>query len=226
VLETSGIEFETEDGFILRADLIAAEDPNAPAVVLLHMYRSNRRAWAPLVLRLAEAGFTVLAVDQRAHGQSTRQGEETVRAEDLPRVEFSELVRRGPLDVKAARAVLIGQGLAGGGLALVGASYGCTVALLSTGRVRDVKALALLSPGTAYFGVEVESATRQFSGPLLAVAAEDDPRSAASARQLVAAHEGPEDLLIFPSGGHGTNLFEPRPELVDQLVEFLRKAFE
>ena len=226
VLETSGIEFETEDGFILRADLVAAEDPDAPAAILLHMYRSTRRAWAPLVLRLAEAGFTVLALDQRAHGQSIHRGEEKVRVQDLSRTQFSELVRNGPLDVKAAGAILAGQGLGGGRLVLVGASYGCTVALLSADRVPGVKALALLSPGTAYFGVSVEQAAREFSGPLLAVAAEDDPRSAASARELVAVHEGPEDLTVFPSGGHGTNLFQPRPELVGQIVDFLRKALE
>jgi hypothetical protein len=42
------VSFETSDGFVLKGDLTSAADTDAPVAILLHMYRSNRRAWAPL----------------------------------------------------------------------------------------------------------------------------------------------------------------------------------
>ena len=48
------------------------------------MYRSNRRAWAPLVPELVAAGFTVLAIDQRAHGESQERHGEKVSVASIP----------------------------------------------------------------------------------------------------------------------------------------------
>jgi len=42
----------------------------APMVMLLHMDRSDRQAWQPLVAPLHEAGFAILALDLRGHGDS------------------------------------------------------------------------------------------------------------------------------------------------------------
>ncbi len=217
------VQFETEDGFTLHGDLTSAADVNAPVAILLHMYRSNRRAFDPLVPALVEAGLTVLALDQRAHGESTRQDGRTLRVDDLSRERFAELVRTGPRDVAAARRYLAERGFATDRIFLVGASYGCTVALLAARRLEGVGGLVLLSPGTAYFDVDVTDVAAG-AGPLLAVAAEDDPSSAESARRLVETHAGPEELLVFPSGGHGTNLFGSRPELPQRIVAFVRKA--
>jgi pimeloyl-ACP methyl ester carboxylesterase len=218
------VRFETSDGFMLHGDLVSAADVNAPVAILLHMYRSNRGAWAPLVPRLVEAGFTVLALDQRAHGESVQQGDRTLKVEQLTREQFSALVREGAEDVQAARRFLKERGIAVDRIALVGASYGCTVSLLASGSVEGVRALSLLSPGTSYFGVNALAPARRFRGSLLAIAAEDDPRAVESARRIAGAHPGEHELVIYPSGGHGTRLFSPRPEVMDRVVEFLDKA--
>lgn len=44
---------------------------SGPTVVLLHGLTGNRDDWAPVGRRLAEAGFEVVAVEHRGHGQST-----------------------------------------------------------------------------------------------------------------------------------------------------------
>jgi pimeloyl-ACP methyl ester carboxylesterase len=218
------VHFQTEDNFTLHGDLVSAADTQAPVVILLHMYRSDRTAWAPLVPKLAAAGFTVLALDQRAHGRSTRQGEQEVKVESIPRDRFGERVREGPRDVAAARRFLEQRGMATQRLALVGASYGCSVALLAARELEGVDALVLLSPGEAYFGVEVVDAARQFPGPLLAVAAEDDAQAARSSRRLAQVHQGEDDLVVYASGGHGTRLLPTRTELTDRIVGFLTDA--
>jgi pimeloyl-ACP methyl ester carboxylesterase len=220
------VSFETSDGFVLKGNLTSSADANAPVAILLHMYRSDRSAWAPLVPELAAAGFTVLAIDQRAHGESQRRRGERVDVAAIPRAEFGEVVRRGVRDVEAAARYLAGQGLATDRIVLIGASYGCSVSLLSAQQLEGVRALVLLSPGTNYFGVDVLAAASSFPGPLLLVAAEDDRNSAQSARVIAARHRGADDLEIYGSGGHGTRLFGPRPELKRRVVEFAAKAVE
>jgi pimeloyl-ACP methyl ester carboxylesterase len=220
------VSFETSDGFVLKGDLTSSADANAPIAILLHMYRSNRSAWAPLVPELAAAGFTVLAIDQRAHGESQQRRSERVDVASIPRTEFGKLVRNGVRDVRAAARYLARQGLATDRIVLIGASYGCSVSLLSTEQVEGVRALVLLSPGTNYFGVDVLEAASSFPGPLLVVAAEDDRPSVESARVIAARHRGAGDLEIYRSGGHGTRLFGPRPQLKQRIVEFAAKAVE
>lgn len=220
------VSFETSDGFVLKGDLTSAADADAPAAILLHMYGSDRSAWAPLVPELVAAGFTVLAIDQRAHGGSQQRGGETVNVAAIPRAAFGQMVRDGVLDVEAAVRFLAQQGLATDRIVLIGASYGCSVALLSARAVEGLRALVLLSPGTSYFGVDVLDAAGGFAGPLLAVAADDDRRSVESARVIVSRHPGPDDLEIYSSGGHGTRLFGPQPRLKRRIVEFVEKAVE
>jgi pimeloyl-ACP methyl ester carboxylesterase len=220
------VSFETSDGFTLKGDLTSSADANAPVAILLHMYRSDRGAWAPLVPELAAAGFTVLAIDQRAHGESRQRRGERVDVAFVPRAEFGEMVRDGVRDVSGALRYLARQGLATDRIVLIGASYGCSVSLLSTQAVKDVRALVLLSPGTNYFGVDVLPAASSFAGALLVVAAEDDRDSVESARTIAARHRGAGDLEIYPSGGHGTRLFGPRPRLKKRIVEFAAKAVE
>jgi pimeloyl-ACP methyl ester carboxylesterase len=218
------VSFETSDGFVLKGDLTSAADTNAPVAILLHMYRSDRSAWAPLVPDLVAAGFTVLAIDQRAHGESQQRRDERVSVGSVPRTAFGELVREGYRDVKAGAHHLALQGLATDRIVLIGASYGCSVSLLSAAQLPGVQALVLLSPGTNYFGVDVLEAASSFPGPLLIVAAEDDRNAVESARTIAARHRGTDDLEIYRSGGHGTRLFGPRPELKQRIVEFAEKA--
>jgi pimeloyl-ACP methyl ester carboxylesterase len=220
------VSFETSDGFTLKGDLTSSADANAPVAILLHMYRSNRSAWAPLVPELVAAGFTVLAIDQRAHGESQQRRGERVDVAAIPRAEFGEVVRDGIRDVKAAAGHLARQGLATDRIVLIGASYGCSVSLLSAQEVEGVRALVLLSPGTNYFGVDVLAAASSFPGPLLVVAAEDDRNSVESSRVIAARHRGAGDLEIYRSGGHGTRLFGPRPQLKQRIAEFAAKAVE
>ncbi len=216
------VQFETEDGFVLHGDLTSAGGAESPVAILLHMYRHDRTSWAALVPELVRKGITVLALDQRAHGRSTRRGEETIRVEEISREAFGGVVRDGVKDVRAALAYLRSRGIAAERLALVGASYGCTVSLLATREIEGVDALVLLSPGTDYFGVPVRDLALAYRGPVMAVAAEDDPAAAAAARSLTNGRRGPSDLRLYPEGGHGTRLFAAHEDLAVHIRAFLR----
>lgn len=224
------VAFDTSDGFALKADLWRSAEANAPVAILLHQFNRDRRSFAPLVPALQQRGFTVLAIDQRGQGESVRQktagGERTLHVQQIPREAVGPVVEAGVQDVAAAIAFLAKSAIAVDRVALVGSSYGCTVSLLATQKEKSVRAVALLSPGTDYFGVDALAAAKSFPGALFSIAAEDDPVkvSPGSARAIAAAHEGPEELLVYPAGGHGVALLAAHPELASRIAGFLAAA--
>ena len=56
------VSFESEDGFVLHGDLVSSGSTESPVAILLHMYRHDRKSWAPLVPALTARGITVLAL--------------------------------------------------------------------------------------------------------------------------------------------------------------------
>jgi pimeloyl-ACP methyl ester carboxylesterase len=66
------LSFPTEDGGLVSANLYGNADR---AVLLVHGGRFTKESWAPQVPTLVGAGFEVLAIDLRGHGQSHGPGE-------------------------------------------------------------------------------------------------------------------------------------------------------
>ncbi len=64
----------------VRVHYQEAGDPKAPALVLIHGFASSTLVWSKVFLRLAEAGFHVIAVDMLGFGYSgkPRNGEYTI----------------------------------------------------------------------------------------------------------------------------------------------------
>ncbi|MCK0176918.1 alpha/beta fold hydrolase [Mycolicibacterium sp. F2034L] len=120
------------DGVRLR--VLDAGDPDAPLVILAHGFPELAYSWRHQIPVLAEAGFRVLAPDQRGYGGSDRP--ETVEAYDIHAL-TGDLV--GLLDSE----------LAGGAqqAVFVGHDWGAMVvwhtALLHPGRVRAVAGLSV-----------------------------------------------------------------------------------
>jgi pimeloyl-ACP methyl ester carboxylesterase len=67
--ERHEVQLTASDGVTVYGDLYLSDAAGAPVLVLLHQAGANARAeYGPLVPRLTEEGYTVLAVDQRAGG--------------------------------------------------------------------------------------------------------------------------------------------------------------
>ncbi len=90
---------------------------------------------------------------------------------------------------------------------------------------KNVKAVALLSPGLNYFrNLPIEDAVKNYGERnLLLVAAEDDQESAATVKKLKAISDKYE-TQIYPKGGHGTALFAAKVGLEDLLEQFFSKS--
>lgn len=70
----------------VRLHVVEAGPPDGTPVVLLHGFPEFRQGWRRRIGPLAEAGFRVLAPDQRGYGTSEKPGRVPVRALDVGHV--------------------------------------------------------------------------------------------------------------------------------------------
>jgi pimeloyl-ACP methyl ester carboxylesterase len=179
-----------------------------PGVLLLHMNGGNRGAWDSFAGQLADSGYAALAIDMRGHGATGGRRDWDLAAEDLSRV-WAAMGERE--DVDASRT------------AIIGASIGANMALVTAVGEPKINTVVLLSPGRDYFGVTTEDRIVDYGQrPALIVASEEDTEAAVSSRAL---HELASDgeLIMYDGAGHGTNMFGPQPELADELIGWLNQ---
>lgn len=207
------IAIRAADGTPLSASIYEAAQQQAPAVVLVHMLRRTHADWNGVAEALQQAGFTVVALDLRGHGDSAGRYD--------PDGDLSVLVQ----DVQAAVGLLQARSdIARGRVGIAGASLGASLAVLTAAADPAVRSIALLSPALEYRGLKCEAALRKFAPrPALLVASSNDPYAMRSARQLTAA--GPSNEAVTLEGaGHGTAMIGRDPDLSGRLVEWFRKT--
>jgi pimeloyl-ACP methyl ester carboxylesterase len=187
------VNVEATDGLTLVGDFYALEGDVA-AVLLLHMYGADRSSWEPLIPALLEAGYHVLAVDLRAHGETG--GDEDWEA--------------GLLDVQTWLNWLREQtGVRPEALSIVGASIGANLALMGCAADTECTTAVALSPGLDYFNVVPETALSEglSERSALLIASHNDAYSAHSIVELARLGTGEIGLRLYTGGEHGTELF-------------------
>ena len=70
-LAADRVSLRAADGTALSAEFWPAPGTNVPAIVLVHMLTRSSRDWDITAERLHQAGFLVLAIDLRGHGESS-----------------------------------------------------------------------------------------------------------------------------------------------------------
>ena len=101
----------------------------APAVVLLHGVTDSRRAMLPRAHLLRDAGFAVLLVDGRGHGESPRERVTYGWRERLDAAAAVAYVRRRR---PRTRVGVIGVSLGGAGAAMAGTALGADAVVLES----------------------------------------------------------------------------------------------
>lgn len=191
----------------------------APMVILLHMYKSDRSAWKPLIQPLQMAGFAVLAIDMRGHGrQANYKTKKRVDRRD-PEV-FKEMVH----DVRGAYDWLVEQpNVDRSRFAIVGASVGCSVALRYATMDPSVDAVVCLTPGTDYLGLDsVEDAEKLKGRRVLLMASEDERKATDTLQPLI--ENAQSKIYDTRRKVHGTKLFGRVDTVEDDIVDFLKKG--
>lgn len=212
------VTIPTKDGVALAASwrpLPGVE--GAPAVLLVHDFSRERREWDALVPDLTDRGFSTLAIDLRAHGESTRRNGQPVP--------LSPSLLRDPngfpRDVEAACAWLQ---IRASRVAVVGLSVGGQLAVLAT------------ASGWADAGVAISANLDrlfELAGPrpsagrnLLVLAAEKDPGREASAQKLLAAATGEKKMTLYPGSAHSFGLFVEHPDALETAIAWLTARLE
>jgi pimeloyl-ACP methyl ester carboxylesterase len=179
-----------------------------PGVILLHMLGSDQTAWTVFSKTLAEHGISSLAIDLRGHGDTGSDPDWGLARVDLKRVwqYFSSREDISPDQV-----------------AFVGASIGSNLALQTAAEIPDVRGIVLLSPGLDYQGVVTDRAMLEYIGrPALIVVSAEDTYAANSSRTLQQLGGESVMLNLTQDAGHGTNMLENQPELIDQIIAWLK----
>ncbi len=195
------------DGLVLQATYYSAPVRPAPAVLMLHQRGRDRTTWDALALRLQAAGYAVLTVDQRGHGQ-------TGGAEDWARAQQ---------DARDALTLLSElPGIAPGQIVVIGASVGANLGLNACVGLPGCAAAVLLSPGLDYRGIATAGAMAQLGArPVLIVASEGDGNNPADSMTLERMAAGDHQLVILPDAGHGTDMLLKTPDLAERVVAWL-----
>lgn len=192
------------DDTALAADFYSASD-DAPALILLHMLNSRRGAWEPLIPDLQAAGYAILNVDMRGHGDSDGTQDWDAIIADMA----------GWVDWLAEN-----EHSSEAGLAFIGGSIGANVALISCAESEACRGAVALSPGQDYRGVMPEAALIDGLADRVAllVASQNDASSSAAIRQMFLNAKGDVSARMYPGRAHGTRLFDSRYESVSRLI--------
>ena len=217
------VEYTTSDGVVIIGDYWIPKDANtpAPAVILLHMYRSDRSAWRPLVSVLEDAGFAIMAIDLRGHGESIKPEDRKLekRVRDRDPVLFRAMHR----DVFGAYRWLQQRPEVDlSRLAIVGASVGCSVALDYAVRDKSVDTIVLMTPGEKYLGVDsIEDIKEYGRRPVLMLTSEEE-RSQGT--QVLSELAKQAELKTYTKSGiHGTRMFGKVPGVQRYIAAYLKK---
>lgn len=197
------VELAAADGLTLIGDYYAPPgDTLAPAVLLLHMLGSDRAAWGPLLPALQEAGYAVLAVDHRGHGETGGSIDWTLAQED--NVAWLTWLRSQP-------------GVRPEAVSLVGASVGANLALMNCAADEACVTAVALSPGLDFQGLMPETALVEglAERSALLIATHSDRESAEAVRQMTMNARGEIAARLWRGTTHGTTMFtSPRTRRV------------
>ncbi len=222
--EPKAVRFETEDGLTIAADFWPIDGRQAPVVILLHMYKSNRQAWRPLMETLHAGGIAVLAIDLRGHGDSTGTPSMSLaqRVDNRDVALFRSMYR----DVLGAYAWLSGRpDVDLSRFGLVGASIGCSVAIDYAARDRSVDVVVCMTPGENYLGVDsrrhIAEYVKNGERPILLLATQAE-RTACDALAKIATSAGVD--IVGQGRVHGTRMFGQIEGIEEKIVGFLGKG--
>ncbi|MFZ1731733.1 MAG: alpha/beta fold hydrolase [Bacteroidota bacterium] len=211
---SQNVNFTTADGIVITGTLYPAGD-KAPTVLCLHQWRSDRSSFAVLAKSLQSAGITVLAIDMRGYGGSTKSSDgKSIRPD-----------RRAGADIQAAMLFLRAQpSVDAARIGIIGASYGSSNAIIYAADDPSVRVVVLLSPGLNYFNeLPTEGPVKKYKGrPLLAVASSEDLRSVETVDAYRAVVSGIE-VKLYENAGHGTDILDAGVGLDSVILSFLKK---
>jgi len=213
------IDFVTEDGIVIIANYWAGGEK---AALLLHMMPATKESWNEFGEELNKIGFSVLAIDERGHGESTNGGEFDYK-------NFSdEEQQKKIIDVEAADRWLKKNDKQL--KLLAGASIGANLALQYQTENNLAIKTVLLSAGFDYKGIKTKPFAENLHEPqgVFYIGAEKDVRSGGYSCGYVArelyrlSRIKDKKSFVSQTEKHGTDLFSVELELMHQILDWVK----
>jgi pimeloyl-ACP methyl ester carboxylesterase len=228
------VDIKAPDGTILKGTYFAAAKPG-PGVLLLHQVNRDRKSWEGVATQLAAEGIHTLTLDMRGLGESGG-----TPWEKMGRAEY----KRFPQDIDAALELLTSQpGVDRQVIGLGGAGVEGVIQSVEAARrhPEKIKSLVLMSGETLPDGLQFLHQASQL--PELFVFSDEDEYppiqdamklmyvTASSPTRKLVQYSAAEDApwlwyepfdigRVRAKGGHGTDLFQPHPELPGIIVHW------
>lgn len=196
------VTFKASDGTAVYGNVWRAADARAPMIVAFHQAGSSSAEYTPIAPRLAQSGFTVLAIDQRS-GNGAFGGKNRTAAARGRASSFEEALP----DMEAALvwAKLNAQGAP---VIVWGSSYSAALAfVLAAKHPVDVSGVVAFSPGE-YFDDKhkVGKAAKKVRVPVFIDQA-SDAEEIAQSTEILRAVASPNKLQFISKGKstHGSS---------------------
>lgn len=221
------IETQTKDLRIVKATLSYNKIGGMkkyPTVVLLHSIGYSSEDWGRLINDLNSAGYAVLAIDLRGHGQSIY----TTTFKKKPWIYFTEKTfQKIPSDViaiinqtdKQTRLIALND------MAIVGADIGANAAILASKDLKQKpRTLVLISPTTTFKGLYTPLAMADMGYiPILAMASNKDKYCLQEEIKLSKFAQGGFYAKNYPQGGMGMLMLKVNPTMSQDIVKWITK---
>lgn len=219
--------YTTVDGVKIVGDWVTAPT-TLGAVILVHSMQTTRSSWAAVQAALAKRGLASVAIDLRGHGDSI-VGPEGAGI-DAKTFKSDAEHQSSLYDVIGAYEWLRDRGIAPSQMAVVGASIGANLAVEFLLEHPLVAAGALLSPGADYHGTNVVADAPSVlpDQSMWIAASEIDDQESFEASQKVYEEVTSDRKTFVPlkNAGHGTEMFNSHPELIETLADWLLAAIQ
>jgi dipeptidyl aminopeptidase/acylaminoacyl peptidase len=203
------VEIEGIDGLKLVGTLYTPGDSPSPwpVVILLHMMWGDRGSWEDFSIQLTDADYAVFTVDMRGHGDTGGELDWELAGNDLQQI-WNYLGAKPDIDEDR--------------MAVLGASIGANLALVTGADNSNARTVVLLSPGLNYAGVETRDPLLTYGErPILIVASQEDTYAADSSGRLEEIALGETRLVMYQGAGHGLHMFDREPGLADLIIDWL-----
>jgi len=189
------VQLTAHDGTIVHGDFYAAPGTARGTILLFHQARSNRGEYATITPDLVNAGYNVLAIDQRAGAAAWSRLNLTAQGTSAERMSYTKALAdlEAALDYAAA--------LPARPIIAWGSGYSASlVFLLAAAHPDFVAAVLAISPAENFAEASVREAASKLKCPVF-ITSSSDPGEIADAKQLFDAIPAGAKTQFIPQHG-------------------------
>lgn len=218
------IQVQTKDAKLIKATVSYVSINGLqkyPTVLLLHSLGYSSEDWGNLINDLNNAGYAVIAMDLRGHGQS--MCDIKFRKKSWVYYTNSSFLKvpndvKLILDATQKQVKLVDMN----NIAIVGADLGANAAVLVAKDMKKrPKTMVLICPTTSFKGLYIPIAMTDLQMPILTMVSKKDDYCLAQQKYLAKFSQGGFYAQNYPNGGMGMLMIKQNPSMSQDIVKWL-----